>query len=241
MKIKQTKPGHSLKALNDGIKAALSDDGRIGPNDAPALKKLARQAGLPELAKLVDRFKADYVAPPRHEHDKGSGYAMQVVSFKPGPGGGFNQNNLGVVLGRPEGAGPRAGSLHVVSLGKGGQMTLKLGRAVTHGLKVFENGFTNSARGGAAVDPELAKVEVSADGKRWFALKGTAGHETVEKNSANHIDVRSKAAGGDVFKFRDAGIPSGTKVQFVRVTDSGTNPAGAGGTAGFDLDAVWGF
>jgi hypothetical protein len=240
MKIKTEKPQSkaALKALNDGLKAALSDDGRIGPNDAPALKKLAKKAGLPQLAKLVDAFKTDLVAPPKPQHNKGTGYAMEVVHFTPGPGGGFNQNNLDLVLGKPEGGGASSGSTHVVSLGKGGQMTLKLGRAVTQGLKVFENGFGPN---GKAIDPELAHVEVSPDGKQWFALKGTAGHNTVEKNSANHINVRTKAAGGDVFNFGDSGIPKGSKMQFVRITDTGKNMAGAGGTAGFDLDAVWGF
>jgi hypothetical protein len=238
--MKIAKPEASLKQFNDGLKKALGDDGRIGPNDAPALKKLAREAGLPQLAGLVDRLEENYVPPVRHEHNAGSGFAAQVVNFKPGPGGGFNSNHLDVVLGRPEGAGPSQGSLHVVSLGHGGHMTLKLGRPVTTGLKVFENGFGN--KNGPAFDPELAKVEVSTDGQSWHTLKGTAGHNTVQANSQNGIDVRTAAAGGDVFKFADSGIKGGTQIQFVRITDLGTSSGPqSGGTAGFDLDAVYGF
>src|SRR5438552_10702325 len=128
--MKVQKHDAKLTAFNEGLKKALADDGRIGPNDAPSLKKLARAAGMPKLAVLIDRFKADYVPPARTEHNAGSGYATQVMSFKPGPGGGFNDQHLDLVLGRPEGAGASAGSLHVVSLGHGGEMTLKLGRPV---------------------------------------------------------------------------------------------------------------
>ncbi len=240
MQIKGKGSEVTLEQFNSGLKKALADDGRIGLNDVPALKDLAVRAGHPELATLVDRFHSGSATPAHQAKIEGAGYANQVVSFKPGTGGGFNGQHTEFALGRPEGSGGYQGSLHVVSLGTGGQMTLKLGRAVTGGLKVFENGIGPS---GQAVNPEPAKVEVSPDGVQWFALQGTAGNATVEANSQNHIRAREGRAGGDVFHFSKSGIPAGTKIQFVRITDLGQSvgPGGAGGTAGFDLDAVYGF
>jgi hypothetical protein len=231
------------RAFAQGLALALSDDGRVGPNDAPALRALAKKAG-GAAQSIVDQLEAKYEPPSRRDRLAGSGYAREVVAFAPGPGGGFNSNQLSVVLGRPEAAPSGQGSLHVVSLGQGGQITLKLGRAVEKGLAVFENALAHPQTK-AALNPEPARVEVSADGHSWHTLTGQAGRNPVFANSLNRIPVRTKAAGGDRFSFKDSGIPAGTKIQYVRITDLGSTSGGPSApgstTRGFDLDAVFGY
>ena len=55
-------------------------------------------------------------------------YASELISFEPGPGAGFGQDQLpGIVLGPPDGRGPDAGGLDVLSLGQGGTIVLGFG------------------------------------------------------------------------------------------------------------------
>jgi hypothetical protein len=94
-----------------------------------------------------------------------------VTEFTPGPGGGFQQDLLpDVVLGGPRGAGAFNGSLDVVSLGAGGQITVAFhGSLIVDGpgldFTVFENPFLVPS-GNIAGPPfaEAARVSVSADG-----------------------------------------------------------------------------
>ncbi len=222
-------PAKMPLALQMGIQHAVSDDGRIGPNDVKALKALALQQGRPDLADVLEESAEPFSPRKRRQTRRSSGYALRVVDFKPGTGSDFNQDQLGLALGRPEGAGDAMGSLDVVSLGKGGQITLQLGRPVTRGVKVFENPFS---AGGGVANPEPAQVEVSADGATWFTMKGQAGLNPVFLNSQNMLNPRSLDAGGDNFSFKKAGVPEGTQIEFVRITDSGSN---------FDLDGVYGY
>src|SRR5262249_5075367 len=143
----------------DGLALALSDDGKVGSNDAPGLRELA--GSNKQLRSIVDQLESAYEPPQRRNRLAGSGYGARVESFNPGPGPGFTPNRLDVVLGRPEGAPSGAGSLHTVSLGAGGSITIELGRPVKRGLVVFENGIAKA--GGGVLNPEPAKVEVSAD------------------------------------------------------------------------------
>jgi hypothetical protein len=231
----------SLSRFMEGVKMAYADDGRIGPNDAPALRELAAKTHVPGLSRLVDLFASSDLPLAPHAARRGSGYAVKVLDFKPGVGAGFNANKLEATLGRPEGTGDQSGSLDVVSLGQGGQLTLELGRAVTRGLKVFENPF---GADGKAVNPQPTKVEVYLEKEqRWVELKGDAGLKPVYANSENGISLRTHAAGGDEFLFKDSGITAGTAITRVRLTDRGTASVGpvGGGTAGADIDAVYGF
>ncbi len=169
-------------------------------------------------------------------------WADRVVAFAPGPNAGFGQDKLpGVVLGPPQGAGDKAGSLHVVSLGKGGAITVALddGPAVDGpgpDLAVFENAFVGFT--------ETARVEASADGAVWKAwpcepatgvTATCAGLRPVllagEPTAGN---AASSAWGGDVFDLADIGLKT---ARYVRLTDVGTNEY-LGITGGFDLDAV---
>ena len=177
-------------------------------------------------------------------------FVDRVVSFEPGPGGGFGKERLPkIVLGPPRGAGLRAGSRHVLSLGQRGRITLAfVDNQVTDGpggdLLIFENAFldgdgTQSTRGFF----ELAKVEVSVDGVSWKAFpydtgtrKGCAGWHPVFANpDKNQIPATDpKRAGGDLFDLRDVGL---RYARYVRITDL-DNAVGASGTVGFDLDAI---
>lgn len=233
----------SRSALVDfarGMRGALTDDGRIGPNDAPALRELAERTPVPGLATFVDALEQPVQPVLVSGLGPSTPFATGVVVFTPGVGAGFNARSPRVVLGSPEGAGSLQGGLHVMSLGHGGSITVELGRPATQGIKVFENGFGSDH--GTVVNPEPARVEVSADGVDWVALKGDAGLRAVRLNSINGIDPQSADAGGDAFSFADNGIAPGAQMRFVRITDLSTGTgASTSGTAGFDLDAVYGF
>lgn len=177
-------------------------------------------------------------------------FVDRVVEFEAGEGGGHGDAELpDVVLGPPQGGGKLAPGEHVLSLGKGGRITLEfVDNEVVDGegvdLLIFENAFLR-APGDDPSDGsfEPAKVEVSADGKEWTTFphdrttkRGCAGVHPVHANSIdNDIDPTDpKTAGGDPFDLADVGLKV---VRFVRITDL-DNAAGLNGTAGFDLDAV---
>ncbi|MEM9382003.1 MAG: hypothetical protein AAGB93_18755 [Planctomycetota bacterium] len=91
-----------------------------------------------------------------------SRYATTVVQFNQGGGTGiFDPTNI---LGGPQGGGFSSGSLDVLSLGVGGDVTLGFDVTITNGpgadFTVFENGFVF----GSGVFAEVALVEVSTDG-----------------------------------------------------------------------------
>lgn len=171
-------------------------------------------------------------------------FASTVLAISFGPGAGFGQEAYPEnVFGPPEGAGPLAGSLDVLTLGDGGSITVGFGDGgIVDGpgpdLVVFENPFWV---GGNPDVPyaELGAVEVSADGHDWHAFPcstdaadGCAGVRPVLAGpDAPSIDpLDPEAAGGDAFDLADVGLAA---ARFVRVTDLA---AQAGRT--FDLDAV---
>lgn len=186
-------------------------------------------------------------APPESDPDP---FVDRIVEFEPGDGAGFGKEMLpDIVLGPPQGGGKLAPSDHVLSLGKGGRITLEfVDNEVVDGdgpdFLIFENPFLKAP----GDDPgngffELAKVEVSADGKVWkefphdtISRKGCAGHHPVLSNSIeNDIPATDpEKAGGDPFDLKDVGLKM---IRFVRITDL-DNAGGANGTTGFDLDAV---
>lgn len=175
--------------------------------------------------------------------------AVSVVDFSPGERAGFGQDAMpDVVLGVPHGAGLTSGSTHVVSLGRGGTITLELGADAIDGegadLIVFENAF--EAQPSGLLFSERGVVEVSADGHDWVAFdcdaetgSGCAGYGPVNAHPENDVCATCPGeAGGDVFDLTDVGIIS---ARFVRITDDqeqGAPPEA--NNAGFDLDAVCG-
>lgn len=178
-------------------------------------------------------------------------YASEVVSFEPGPGAGFGQDELpGVVLGPPVGYGPLSGSLDVVSLGQGGEIVLGFGaREVVDrpgdDLVVFENAFW---AGGdpAAVFAEPGEVAVSEDGETWHAFPCDAGGDgeggfegcagwtpTLELEPEEVVPIDPAATGGDAFDLADLGLE---RIRYVRIRD--VSGSGDAPSSGFDLDAV---
>lgn len=201
---------------------------------------------------LVSLATFTYAEPPPNSKraESPNPFVDRIVEFKPGKGAGYGQDRQPrIVLGPPHGAGKLAPSDDVLSLGTGGVITLEfVDNEVFDGdgpdLIIFENPFLRAP----GDDPdngyfELAKVEVSFDGKSWkefpfnqITRKGCAGHNPVIANpDENDISPTDpKAAGGDQFDLRDIGLKS---IRFVRITDL-ENASGTEGTAGFDLDAV---
>lgn len=171
-----------------------------------------------------------------------------VQAFAPGEGAGFGQEEYPeIIYGEPRGTGTYSGSLDVLSLGKGGSITVGFGGgAITDGpgadFIVFENAFY---KGNKPEYPfhELGQVSVSDDGEAWSTFQcrteehpfeGCAGWRAVLAGSEPGIDPFDPAeAGGDPFDLADLGL---TSARFVRIVD--LSAGGAGGSAGFDLDAV---
>ncbi|HET9450023.1 MAG TPA: cell surface protein [Aggregicoccus sp.] len=179
-------------------------------------------------------------------------FADRIVSFAPGEGAGFGQDLCpGIVLGSPEGMGEGNGSLHTLSLGKGGSIVLELTDTVAVNgpgvdLLVFENAFAHGSSGATFAEPGV--VAVSEDGVKWSELPcaasdeaggypGCAGVRPVFASSTNGISATDPSvAGGDGFDLAD--FPDApARVRFVRITDSGLNPNVAP-SGGFDLDAL---
>jgi hypothetical protein len=180
--------------------------------------------------------------------DAGSPFAVEVVSVTYGPGAGYGQDRFPeAVLGPPSGGGARRGSLHVLSLGRGGVITLRMERDVVDGpgvdLLVFENAFIMNSSGTVFAEP--AEVSVSLDGDTFTAFpcdhlvapyQGCAGVQPVLAPGADGgISPTDPAeAGGDGFDLADVGLD---RARYVRIRDRSTADPVAN-TAGFDLDAV---
>jgi hypothetical protein len=193
-------------------------------------------------------------APPADEPGAPSAldlpYAGYVVSFEPGAGAGFGQDRLpDIVLGPPTGKGKQAGSLDVLSLGKGGSIVLGFEHHAIADLEgpdlvVFENPFWPGGDA-SAVYAEPGEVSVSEDGESWLAfecgfdregssVEGCAGvTPTLEYDASSGDPLVWETTGGDTFDLADLGLKL---ANFVRIRD--VSGAGEAPTAGFDLDAV---
>ena len=177
-------------------------------------------------------------------------YASEVVSFVPGEGAGFGQDDLPfVVLGEPAGSA-LTGSLDVLSLGVGGEIILGFGDCmIVDGAGpdfiVHENAFWV---GGDSdyIWMELGEVSVSMDGENWYVFpcdpvsseeevpEGCAGQTpTFEHDAAAMTLLQPGLTGGDAYDLAELGLD---QVRYVRIRDRSTN--GAGPAAGFDLDSV---
>lgn len=180
-------------------------------------------------------------------------YASEVVGYTPGEGAGYGQDKMpDVVLGGPKGKGTNAGSLAVLSLGKGGEIVLGFGdRVIVDGpgadFVVFENSFWPGGNA-AEVYAELGEVSVSMDGVEWKVFPcsteaiepgrwpGCAGWSpTLAYDADELIPLDPVLSGGDAFDLADIGVK---EFRFVRIRDVSNN--GDTPSAGFDLDAVGG-
>lgn len=161
-------------------------------------------------------------------------FIQTVVSFSPGTGAGFGEDQLpGIVMGPPHGAGPNGGSLDVLSLGENGSIVLAFNGLIIDSpgpdLRIFENPFPNWL--------ELGIVSASADGENWVSwpcdtdtLIGCAGIQPVLSHPDNCIDAQGPGSGGDAFDLSDIGLASAL---YIKIQDAGTS-----GPGGFDLDSV---
>lgn len=178
-------------------------------------------------------------------------YARSVESFTPGDGAGFNASKPEIVLGPPRGTGTNAGSLDVLSLGKGGAIVLGFGERRIEDRSgpdfvIFENPFWPGGDR-QQVYAELGEVSVSQDGETWLSFPcqsegegdgnflGCAGWTpTLEFDALEVVPLELERTGGDAFDLADVGLDA---ARFVKIVDLKTLDAG-GPTAGFDLDAV---
>jgi hypothetical protein len=195
-----------------------------------------------------------------------SHFATSVVQFNQGSGGGiFTQANI---LGAPQGGGLGGGSLHVLTLGEGGSVTLGFDVAIVDGpgadFTTFENGFVFGA---GSVFSEVAFVEVSTDGVSFarfpskYAGSGTnmgaqralcGGMPVVANALTNTVSAFDPSvSGGEAFDLADlanepsviAGDVLLSDVHFVRLVDCAAGSTDAFGTplaaaGGADIDAV---
>jgi hypothetical protein len=187
-------------------------------------------------------------------------FADRVVEFRSAladPATGFGFANLpGIVLGPPGDSSPTTGSVSVVSLGRGGSITVEFtDNVIVDGagpdLIVFENGFF---RGSVPTSPDqdysvaadLARVQGDTISKALaLDLVGLSGiTPTFTGNWSVADDPFSwdsagtggvSGAGGDAFDLADLGL---AEARFVRIIDSGAPTGLAGPSEGFDLDAV---
>jgi hypothetical protein len=190
----------------------------------------------------------DAGVPDAGRDTSGLPYVRAVVSYTPGIGAGFGQDQLpDIVLGPPDGKGTHAGSLHVLSLGVGGEIVLDTG-PITDGpgadLVVFENAFWAND-GPANVYAELGEVAVSTDAVSWrtfacdstrdgrTAWPGCAGWSPARQYDPFVVPLDPAVSGGDTFDLEDVGL---SEARYVRIRDRATE--GMAPTAGFDLDAV---
>lgn len=195
---------------------------------------------------------AEAVAPDAAvDASPGGPFVTGVVSFSPGPCGGFGAGSLpGVVEGPPIGGGTSKGSTDVVSLGVGGSIVVSFApNAIVDGpgvdFVVFENAFDI---GGNAqnVYAEPGEVSVSDDGATWFTYPctATAGNPPYGQcagvnpvlsapNGISPLDY--PACGGDGFDLADLGV---AHARYVRIVDHSGEPCSGGDTTGFDLDAI---
>ncbi len=180
------------------------------------------------------------------EGTKDDPWADCIEAFEPGPEAVFGHDMLPeIVLGAP--MPPAAGgSLDVVSLGCGGQITLAFDApGIVDGpgddLVVYENPFAT----GDTSFAEPARVLVSDDGEVWraFGCTLTGAEDWPPQGCAGITPVSTGddgVSGGDAFDLADVGL---ARARFVRLVDVsiayyGSDVWCTGPSGGFDLDAV---
>ncbi|MEM7145428.1 MAG: hypothetical protein AAF591_09845 [Verrucomicrobiota bacterium] len=180
-------------------------------------------------------------------------WASGYSNFTQGPEGA-SFNNPDKALGPAvTGANINLDVLEIVSLGRGGQITLTFPQAITDGpgddFAVFENSFNDTFL-------ELAFVEVSADGVNFTRFPSSSltanpvpfGGASVDTTNVSGLAGKYRLAFGTPFNLSDVGLSSATHVRIIDIVgdgntlDSSNNPIydpyPTVSSAGFDLDAV---
>lgn len=182
----------------------------------------------------------------------GDPYVDCVESFTP-EGAVFGQDRFPqVVFGPPQAGVGGNGSVDVLSLGCGGEITLFFDApGIVDGPGPDFIVFENPLPAGDATFVEPARVLVSADGLTWHAFPcdpagerpplGCAGVARVFAGPDNMIDPTDPAtAGGDAFDLAQLGLDEARYVRLLDVGEvyyDGRMWCGGGG-GGFDLDAI---
>ena len=186
--------------------------------------------------------------------------ADSVVSVNYGENAGFGQAMFPqIVLSMPMGGGSSHGSVHVLSLGKAGDITLCfLDEIMVDGpgydLAVFENPVIIDTFGNIYL--ELSFVEISAVGDSFIPYPydvdttilpvrnperyhGLAGVWPVYSYNGVPYPLNPDSSGGDFFDLAEIGLEN---ARFVRIIDTGDSIYDMGSdmpiAAGFDLDAI---
>ena len=178
-------------------------------------------------------------------------FASEVISFTPGEGAGFGEDDFPeVVLGAPGPGTELQPSLDVLTLGTGGEIVLGFGgRIIVDGpgpdFSIHENPFWP---GGSSTNvfAEFGEVSVSDDGEEWWTYpcspvlgeldtyEGCAGWNPTQPFTAEEgIFLDPADTGGDLFDLAVIGVPS---IRFIRIKD--LSEGGPPPTAGFDLDGI---
>jgi hypothetical protein len=143
-------------------------------------------------------------------------------------------------------------SSDVVSLGRGGRITMTFDSPIENGngwdFAVFENSFSDTFL-------ELAYVEVSSDGTNFVRFDNdsltpepVAGFGAVDPTNIDGFAGKYKQGYGTPFDLEDVGLNEATHVRLIDIVGDGEDLDGDGdiiydpyptvGSAGFDLDAV---
>jgi hypothetical protein len=152
-----------------------------------------------------------------------------------------------------EAVGKAAGnSSDVVSLGRGGQITMTFDTPIENGngwdFAVFENAFSDTFL-------ELAYVEVSADGSNFVRFDNdsltpepVAGFGAVDPTNIDGFAGQYRQGYGTPFDLEDVGLDEATYVRLIDIVGDGSDKDTSGdiiydpyptvGSAGLDLDAI---
>jgi hypothetical protein len=143
-------------------------------------------------------------------------------------------------------------SFDIVSLGRGGQITMVFNPAIQDGagwdFAVFENSFSD-------IFLELAYVEASSNGVDFFRFSNdsltpgaVSGFGAVDPTNVQGLAGKYRQAYGTPFDLADVGLATATYIRIIDIVGDGTNLDTSGdiiydpyptvGSAGFDLEAV---
>lgn len=143
-------------------------------------------------------------------------------------------------------------SYDIVSLGRGGKITMTFDPPIQNGVgwdfAIFENSFSDTFL-------ELAYVEVSSNGVDFIPFDSdsltpspVAGFGAVDPSNVDGLAGKYKQGYGTPFDLEDVGLNSATYVRIIDVVGDGTcldtsghviyDPYPTIGSAGFDLDAI---
>jgi len=175
------------------------------------------------------------------------GWATSVLLYSPGSNVDPMWQDTSMAVGLAEG-----NSFDVVSLGRGGSITLQLASPVNDSngpdLAIFENSFSDTFL-------ELAFVEVSSDGvnfTRFPSHSQTAGpvaqYGTIDPTNLDGLAGKYRQGFGTPFDLADVNMSSARYIRIIDIVGNGTatdsqgniifDPYATIGSAGFDLDGI---